>query len=217
MLRKLQFIGATWLVLALSMAACAQGVKVTKKTTQPTPTPAPVPAPSMKVQPKDKKMTSIYDFTMQSIDGKEVKLSDYRGKTVMIVNVASRCGYTPQYDGLEQTYEKYKDKGFVILGFPANNFGAQEPGSNQDIKEFCRLNYGVTFPMFAKLSVKGADQHPLYAYLTSKDTNPEFGGDVTWNFNKFLIGKDCIVVARFPSSDEPTGDKITKAIEQNLK
>lgn len=207
MLRKLKFIGAAWLALMLPLAACAQQQKSPKK---------PAPPPTMKAQPKDKKMTSIYDFTMQSIDGKEVKLSEYRGKTVMIVNVASRCGYTPQYDGLEKTYAKYKDKGFVILGFPANNFGSQEPGSNQDIKEFCRLNYGVTFPMFAKISVKGADQDPFYAFLTSKETNPEFGGDITWNFNKFLVAKDGVIVARFPSSDEPTGDKVTKAIEQNL-
>src|SRR5438876_677753 len=123
------------------------------------------------------KMNSIYDFSLKDIDHKEVSLSQYRGKVVMIVNVASRCGFTPQYEGLQKLYVKYKDQGFVILGFPANNFGFQEPGSDEEIKTFCSAKYSVTFPIFSKISVKGEDIHPLYKLLTNKDTDPEFGGD----------------------------------------
>jgi glutathione peroxidase len=171
-------------------------------------------APSMKKPPEEKKMASIYDFTMKNIDGEEVKLETYRGKVALLVNVASRCGYTPQYEGLESVYGKYKDKGFVILGFPANNFGSQEPGTDQEIKTFCSTTYGVTFPMFSKISVKGSGIHPLYQYLT---TDSGFPGEIGWNFAKFLVGKDGKVLARFSSSDEPDGDKITGAIEKALK
>ena len=129
---------------------------------------------------------SVLDFTMRDIDGKDVKLKKYKGNVILLVNVASKCGYTPQYEGLETVYERYKDKGFVTLGFPANNFGGQEPGTEAEIKEFCTSKYHVTFPMFAKISVKGDDQDPLYKFLTSKETNPNFAGDITWNFNKFL-------------------------------
>ena len=132
-------------------------------------------------------MPSIYDFTMDNIKGEPVELSQYKGKVVLIVNTASKCGFTYQYDGLEELYQTYQDSGLVILGFPANNFLKQEPGTNEEIAEFCRLNYGVTFPMFSKISVKGEDIHPLYQYLTSKETNPEFEGNISWNFNKFLI------------------------------
>lgn len=158
---------------------------------------------------------SVHDFTMKSIDGKEIKLDSYKGQVALIVNVASRCGYTPQYEGLQAIYTKYKEQGFVVLGFPANNFGSQEPGSNEEIKTFCSTKYNVTFPMFAKISVKGADIHPLYQHLTSNDAG--FGGDVQWNFGKFLVDKNGKVIARFASGDEPEGSKVTQAIEQALK
>jgi glutathione peroxidase len=159
---------------------------------------------------------SIYDFTLKSIDGSEVKMDQYKGKTLMIVNVASQCGYTYQYDGMQKVYSKYKDQGFVMLGFPANNFGAQEPGSNEEIKTFC-TRFKVSFPMFAKISVKGADKHPFYRFLTEKETDPEFAGEIKWNFNKFLVDKTGKIVARFDSGDDPDGDRVVKAIEQALK
>lgn len=147
---------------------------------------------------------------MKSIDGKPAPLAAYKGKVVLAVNVASQCGYTPQYAGLESLYKKYKDKGLVVAGFPANNFGSQEPGTNDEIKTFCDRNYKVTFPMFSKISVKGADQAPLYQYLTQK------GGEVKWNFAKFLIGKDGRVIKKFDSGVEPTSEELTKAIEAAL-
>ena len=162
------------------------------------------------------KEKSVYDFTMKDIDGKDVKLDAYKGKVALLVNTASKCGYTPQYEGLEKIYEKYKDQGFVILGFPANNFGGQEPGTNAEIKEFCTLKFKTSFPMFAKISVKGEDQHPLYKYLTSSDTDPKFAGEIKWNFNKFLVDKDGQIIARFDSKDTPEGETVTKAIENAL-
>ncbi|MEO7507839.1 MAG: glutathione peroxidase [Pyrinomonadaceae bacterium] len=165
---------------------------------------------------KEKAVSSIYEFTVKDINGSDVKLDTYRGKVLLVVNVASRCGYTPQYTGLEKTYTKYHDQGFETLGFPTNNFGGQEPGTNAEIKEFCTLKYNVTFPMFTKISVKGDDLNPLYAYLTDKTTDPEFGGPITWNFNKFLIGRDGKIIARFDSPDEPDSEKVTKAIEAAL-
>lgn len=159
---------------------------------------------------------SIYEFTMKDIDGNDMRLDTFRGNVVMIVNVASKCGYTPQYEGLENIYEKYKDRGFVVIGFPANNFLGQEPGSDADIKEFCRLTYGVSFPMFSKISVTGSDQHPLYTMLTSKQSNPEFGGDITWNFNKFLLDRNGSVVARFATKDVPESQTVAAAIEKHL-
>ncbi|MBS1796661.1 MAG: glutathione peroxidase [Acidobacteria bacterium] len=160
---------------------------------------------------------SFLDFTMKDIDGKDVALKQYQGSVLLVVNTASKCGYTPQYEGLEAIYKKYKEKGFYVLGFPANNFGAQEPGTESEIKEFCTTKYKVTFPMFAKISVKGDDQDPLYKFLTSKETNPEFGGDITWNFNKFLIDRNGRVVARFSSADTPESETVTGAIEKYLK
>jgi glutathione peroxidase len=159
---------------------------------------------------------SALDFKVRDIDGKDVKLKAYKGKVVMIVNTASKCGYTPQYEGLQALYEKYKDQGLVILGFPANNFGSQEPGTEAEIKEFCTSKYKVTFPMFAKISVKGEDQHPLYAYLTDKKTNPDFPGDISWNFNKFLIGRDGRIVGRFSSKDKPLAENVIAAVEKYL-
>ena len=159
---------------------------------------------------------SLYEFTMKNIDGQNVKLDAFKGKVVMVVNVASKCGYTPQYEGLQALYDKNKDKGFVILGFPANNFMGQEPGTEAEIKEFCTSKYHVTFPMFAKISVKGEDQHPLYNYLTNKATDPEFAGDITWNFNKFLIDRSGKIVARFGSKETPESDAVTAAVEKYL-
>lgn len=166
--------------------------------------------------PTDVNASSIYEFTMKDIDGRPVKLDSYKGKVVMIVNVASKCGYTNQYQGLEAIYKKYRDRGFVVLGFPANNFMGQEPGTEKEIKEFCSTTYGVTFPMFSKISVTGADQHPLYTYLTSKGSNPEFGGDISWNFNKFLLDRSGKVVARFGSKDKPEDEAVVAAIEKHL-
>jgi glutathione peroxidase len=160
--------------------------------------------------------SGIYGFTLNSIDGKPAPLADYKGKVVLLVNVASQCGYTPQYSGLEATYEKYKDQGFVILGFPANNFGAQEPGTNEEIKTFCTRKYSVTFPMYAKISVKGDDQAPLYAYLT-KETGTGIAGEIKWNFTKFLVDRDGKVVQRFEPAVTPDSKDVTAAIEKQLK
>ena len=159
---------------------------------------------------------SIYDYKAKDIDGKDVKLKKYKGSVVMVVNTASKCGYTPQYESLQATYEKYSDKGFVVLGFPSNNFASQEPGTDAEIKEFCTSKYKVTFPMFAKISVKGPDQDPLYAYLTDLKINPVHGGVITWNFNKFLIDRKGNIVARFSSKQTPDSPEVTAAIEEYL-
>jgi glutathione peroxidase len=159
---------------------------------------------------------TVFDFTLNSIDGQPAPLSTYKGKLVLLVNVASRCGYTPQYAGLETLYEKYKDRGFVIVGIPANNFGAQEPGTNQEIKAFCTSKYHVTFPMMSKVSVKGGDITPLYQFLTDKSQNPKTGGEIAWNFTKFLIGPDGKVLARFDSAVEPNSPQLTSAVEKAL-
>jgi glutathione peroxidase len=159
---------------------------------------------------------SIYDFTMNSIDGKPTPLAGYKGKVVLLVNVASRCGYTPQYTALESTYEKYKGRNFVIVGIPANNFGSQEPGTNEEIKTFCSTKYNVTFPMMAKVSVKGDDITPLYSYLTDKAANPSTGGEIQWNFTKFLVGADGKIVARFEPKVTPDDPQVTAAIEKAL-
>jgi glutathione peroxidase len=159
---------------------------------------------------------TVYDFNLNSINGQSTPLSAFRGKVMLIVNVASRCGYTPQYSGLEALYEKYKDRGFVIVGIPANNFGAQEPGTNQEIKTFCTAKYHVTFPMMAKVSVKGSDITPLYAFLTDKSANPSTGGEIGWNFTKFLVGPDGRVIGRFDSAVEPDSKQLTSAVEKAL-
>src|ERR1700678_1161766 len=158
----------------------------------------------------------IYTFPLNSIDATPAPLAGYKGKVVLVVNVASQCGYTPQYSALEATYEKYKDQGFVILGSPANNFGAQEPGTNEEIKTFCTRKYSVTFPIYSKISVKGSDQAPLYAYLT-KDTAPGIRGDIKWNFTKFLIDRNGNVVQRFESAVTPDSKEVVSAIEKQLK
>ncbi len=162
------------------------------------------------------KAKSIYEFKMKDIDGKDVNLKKYKGNVVLVVNTASKCGYTPQYEGLQSIFDKYKDKGFLVLGFPANNFGGQEPGTEAEIKEFCTLKYKVTFPMFAKISVKGDDQDPLYSYLTSTETDPQFAGDIKWNFTKFLVGRDGKIISRFESKEKPESEVVTKAIEVAL-
>ncbi len=170
------------------------------------------PSPTAAVAEK-----SVLEFTMKDIDGNAVKIDKYKGNVMLIVNTASKCGYTPQYEGLETIYQKYKAQGFVILGFPANNFLGQEPGTNEEIKEFCTLTkYKVTFPMFSKISVKGEDQDPFYGFLTNSKTNPDFAGEISWNFNKFLVDRSGNIVARFSSKDTPEGEAITQAVERYL-
>lgn len=164
----------------------------------------------------EKEMKSVYDFTLKNIDGKEVKMKDFKGKVLLLVNVASRCGYTRQYTDMVKLQKKYEEKGLVVMGFPANNFGAQEPGTNEEIKEFCTSTYDVEFPMFSKISVKGEDIHPMFAMLT-KTENPDFDGDIKWNFEKFLIGKDGKLLHRFRSKDNPMGEEIVGAVEKALK
>ena len=159
---------------------------------------------------------TVFDFTLNSIDGQPTPLSTYKGKLVLLVNVASRCGYTPQYTALESTYEKYMDRGLVIVGVPANNFGGQEPGTNAEIKTFCSSKYNVKFPMMAKVSVKGDDTTPLYQFLTDKAAHPETGGEIKWNFTKFLIGPDGRVLARFEPEVTPDSPEVTSAIEKAL-
>lgn len=155
--------------------------------------------------------SSVHEFTPNSIDGQPAPLAAYKGKVLLIVNVASQCGYTPQYSGLESLYRKYKDRGLEVLGFPANNFGSQEPGSNEEIKQFCTRKYSVTFPMYSKISVKGDDKHALYRFLTSQ------AGEVKWNFNKFLVGKDGKVITRFDSGIAPESPELLGAIEKALQ
>ena len=149
---------------------------------------------------------------MKRLDGKEQSLTDYQGKVLLLVNVASECGLTPQYRGLQDLYTRYHDKGFEVLGFPANNFGAQEPGSDQQIAQFCEANYGVSFPMFSKISVKGADIHPLYAELTGMPA--PIGGEVQWNFQKYLVDREGKVVARFDSATVPDDATLVGKVEE---
>jgi glutathione peroxidase len=156
---------------------------------------------------------NVHDFSAKTIDGKDAKLADYKGHPLLIVNVASQCGLTPQYAGLEKLQEEFGARGLRVLGFPANEFGAQEPGTNDEIKTFCTSNYGVSFDMFGKIVVKGEGIHPLYDFLTHKSP---FTGDIKWNFAKFLVGKDGEVVARFDPQVEPTSPEVRKAIEQAL-
>ncbi len=160
---------------------------------------------------------SVHEFTVNDIDGKSVNLSKYKGKVLLIVNTASKCGLTPQYADLQATYKKYKDDGLVILGFPANNFMGQEPGTDSKIKEFCTKKFEVTFPMFSKISVKGKDIHPLYTYLTSKEQNGKIDAPVSWNFQKFLIGKDGKVVQSISPSQKVTDNSVVRSIEKLLK
>lgn len=159
--------------------------------------------------------TSPYSLEVTNIDNQKVKLSDYKGSVALIVNTASRCGFTPQYKDLQMLYEKYKSKGLVVLGFPSNDFMSQEPGSNDDIKRFCSMNYGVNFPMFAKGSVKGAEKQTLYKVLTEQ-SGPEFAGEIGWNFEKFLVDRNGKVRARFGSFTNPMSAKIERKVEELL-
>jgi glutathione peroxidase len=159
---------------------------------------------------------TIYDFTAKTIAGEPKSLADYKGKALLIVNVASRCGLTPQYEGLQKLHEEYAAKGLRVLGFPANEFGAQEPGTDDQIAAFCTTNYGVKFEMFAKVKVKGPGIDPLFDYLTNPATDPGFSGEIKWNFNKFLVGKDGAVLARFEPKIEPTAVEVKQAIEKAL-
>lgn len=159
---------------------------------------------------------TIYTFTLNDIHGEPVSLSEYKGKVLLLVNVASKCGFTKQYTGLENLYQTYKDQGFVVLGFPANNFFGQEPGSDEEIEQFCTRTFGVSFPMFSKISVKGKNIDPLYVFLTNKKTNPAFGGSISWNFNKFLIGRDGRILNRFGSRAAPEDVDVIKSVEAAL-
>ena len=161
--------------------------------------------------------SSVHEFTMDAINGTPTPLASFKGKILLVVNVASQCGYTYQYEGLQALYLKYKDQGLVVAGFPANNFGAQEPGSNAEIGAFCKSKFGVTFPMFSKISVKGGDKAPLYQFLTDKSANPKTGGEIPWNFTKYLVDRNGKVLARFDAPVEPESPELTSAIEAALK
>ena len=183
--------------LALCAIACSARAEETKKA--------------------DAKVPAVLNFEMKDIDGKDVKLSKYAGKVILFVNVASECGLTPQYDALQALHDKYSKEGFVVIGVPSNEFGGQEPGTNGQIKEFCTTKYGVKFPMLAKVVVKGKGISPLYKHLTSKETDPKFGGDIKWNFTKFLVNKKGEVVARFEPRIKPDSSEVTEAVEAELK
>jgi glutathione peroxidase len=159
---------------------------------------------------------AVLRYTVKDIDGKDVPLKQFRGDVILIVNVASFCGNTPQYASLQKLYEQYKDRGFTILAFPANEFGKQEPGTNAEIKHFCTSKYHVTFPVFSKIVVKGPDQAPLYQFLTDKKTDPHFGGDIEWNFAKFLVNRKGEVVGRIKAFTDPSKPEVVAAIEKAL-
>jgi glutathione peroxidase len=177
---------------------------------------AVVSANTLRADDKGGKVPAALNFKMENLAGEQVDLSKYKGKVVLMVNVASKCGYTPQYAALEALHEKYGGQGLAILGFPANEFGKQEPGTNQEISEFCTSKYGVKFDMFAKTVVKGQGQSPLYQFLTSKETDPKFAGPIGWNFEKFLINRDGEVVARFKSGIKPDSNVVIAKIEEEL-
>ena len=159
---------------------------------------------------------TLYDIEVNTITGETQSLASYRAKVLLIVNTASKCGFTGQYEGLQALHETYQDQGLVILGFPSNDFLRQEPGTNEEIQNFCKLNYGVSFAMFAKISVKGKDQHPLYNYLTHPETNPKSAGKISWNFNKFLIDRNGSIAARFGSRVKPQDPTLITALEAAL-
>src|SRR5712691_9042057 len=161
--------------------------------------------------------SSVHEFTMKTLDGKQVPLASFKGKVMLVVNVASQCGYTYQYEGLQALYAKYKDRGLVLTGFPANNFGGQEPGSDAEIGAFCKSKFGVTFPMFSKISVKGSDKAPLYQFLTDKKVNPTTGGEINWNFTKFLVDRNGKVLQRFEPAVEPNSKEVLAAVEAALR
>lgn len=185
---------------------------------KPSEPPAPPKAGAEGTKPATaEKATSVLDFTMKDIDGREVALSKYKGKVLLIVNVASRCGMTPQYEQLQMLHEKYGAKGLAVLAFPANNFGGQEPGTNEEIKSFCSTQYGVGFDLFGKVSVKGEDACELYKFLTSKEKHEKLGGEIKWNFTKFLVDRDGKVIERFEPRTKPDAPEVVKAIETALE
>jgi glutathione peroxidase len=189
------------LAFTLAIAALAMGEPTTQPSTQPS---------------AESTVPPVLGFTMKSLDGHDVNLAQYQGKVILMVNTASKCGNTPQYAPLEALYTKYADQGFVILGFPSNDFGHQEPGTDIQISEFCTKNYGVTFDMFSKVDVKGDNICPLYQYLTGEDTDKPFAGTITWNFEKFLIGRDGAILARFKPKTQPDSPQVISAIEAAL-
>src|ERR1700681_5101595 len=161
--------------------------------------------------------SSVHEFTLDALNRTSAPLANFKGKVMLVVNVASQCGYTYQYEGLQALYAKYKDRGLVLTGFPANNFGGQEPGSDAEIGAFCKSKFGVTFPMFSKISVAGKDKAPLYQFLTDKTANPKTGGEIPWNFTKYLVDRDGKVLARFDAAVEPMSKELTTALEAALK
>jgi glutathione peroxidase len=161
--------------------------------------------------------SNVHEFTLDALNGTPTPLANFKGKVMLVVNVASQCGYTYQYEGLQALFKKYESQGFVIAGFPANNFGGQEPGSNEEIGAFCKSKFGVTFPMFSKISVKGSDKAPLYQFLTDKKANPATGGEINWNFTKFLVDRNGKVLQRFEPAVEPDSKEVLAAIEAALK
>jgi glutathione peroxidase len=161
-------------------------------------------------------MANLYDFSAKTIDGEKRSLRDYAGKVALVVNVASQCGLTPQYGGLEELYERFKGRGLVVLGFPCNQFGGQEPGTESEIKTFCETRFGVTFPLFGKIDVNGPERDPLYGFLTAEPTKPDGPGDIQWNFAKFLIDRSGNVAARFSPTTAPAADEVTGAVEKLL-
>ena len=161
-------------------------------------------------------MATAHDFEHESIDGDDVSFGSYAGKALLVVNVASRCGLTPQYTGLEELYRAYRERGLLVLGFPCNQFAGQEPGSEADIKQFCSTKYDVTFPLFQKLEVNGSGAHPLYAWLTAQESAPEGAGPIKWNFGKFLIGKDGALIARYSPTTAPSAERLIADIERAL-
>lgn len=163
----------------------------------------------------DKKMNTIYDYKVEDISGNEFDFADLKGKKILIVNTASKCGFTPQFEGLEELYQKYKDRNFIIVGFPSNDFGEQDPGSNEEIEEFCKINYGVTFPMMSKISVKGDSIAPIYQFLTQKELNGKKNSSVKWNFQKYIINEDGTLEDYFYSITTPDSKKITKWVEKS--
>ncbi|MCX8070956.1 MAG: glutathione peroxidase [Candidatus Binatia bacterium] len=160
---------------------------------------------------------TVHDFSARAIDGTETSLSEFAGKVLLIVNVASQCGLTPQYRGLQELYEHYRERGFAVLGFPCNQFGGQEPGTEEEIRTFCETRYHVTFPLFSKIEVNGPNRHPLYAFLTQQQTQPDGPGDIQWNFAKFLIDRQGKVVARFAPATAPVSEEVVEAIERTLE
>ena len=191
-------------VTALALGAAAEDRKADKDAKPAATAAAAAPA-------------GVLDFTVKDIDGKDTKLGDkYKGKVLIVVNTASKCGFTPQYTDLEAVYKKYHEKGLEVLAFPSNDFGQQEPGTNEEIKTFCSSKYDVTFPLFSKIDVKGDTKDPLYAYLTDTTRNPATGGDIKWNFTKFLVGRDGTIIARYEPKVKPTDAEVTGAIEKAL-